>query len=72
MCSRWLYNVFKMAMNGVGICPGASERQTIIVSICNVECAFEPRGVVIYYILLVAIGAVIGVFAYYPHPGGQA
>jgi len=29
---------------GVGICPHALERQTIIVSICNVECAFEPRG----------------------------
>jgi len=29
---------------GVGICPRALERQTIIVSICNVECAFEPRG----------------------------
>jgi len=31
---------------GVGICPRALERQSIIVSICNVclQCAFEPRG----------------------------
>jgi len=27
----------------VGICPRALERQTIILSICNVACAFEPR-----------------------------
>jgi len=32
----------------------------------------NPKAVVIYYILLAAIGAVSGVFAYYPHPGGQA
>jgi len=32
----------------------------------------NPEAVVIYYILLAAIGAVSGVFAYYPHPGGQA
>jgi len=31
--------------NGVGICPRTLKRQTNIVSICNVECAFEPRGV---------------------------
>jgi len=30
-----------------------------------------PRRSVIYYILLAAIGTVSGVFAYYPHPGGQ-
>jgi len=30
-----------------------------------------PRRSVIYYIMLAAIGAVSGVFAYYPHPGGQ-
>jgi len=29
------------------------------------------RRSVIYYILLAAIGAVSGVFAYYPQPGGQ-
>jgi len=32
----------------------------------------NPEAVVIYYILLAAIGAVSGVFASYPHPGGQA
>jgi len=58
---------------GVGICPRALERQTIIVSICNVECAFEPRGGCnLLYYLLAAIGAVNGMFAYYPHSGGQA
>jgi len=35
-------------------------------------CVQTPRGSVIYYILLAVIGAVSGVFAYYPHPGGQA
>jgi len=29
-------------LSWVGICPRVLERQTIIVSICNVECAFEP------------------------------
>jgi len=57
----------------MGICPRALQRQTIIVSICNVACSVRsnPEAVVIYYILLAAIG-VSGVFAYYPHPGGQA
>jgi len=32
----------------------------------------NPEAVCYYYILLAAIGAVSGVFAYYPHPGGQA
>jgi len=58
----------------VGICPRALERQTIIVSICYVTLSVRsnPEAVVIYYILLAAIGDVSGVFAYYPHPGGQA
>jgi len=32
----------------------------------------NPEAVCIYYILLAAIGAVSGVFAHYPYPGGQA
>jgi len=58
---------------GVGICPRALEQQTIMVSICNVACScVRTLWVRIYYILLPAIGAVNGVFAYYPHSGGQA
>jgi len=37
------------------------------MSVCS-----NPEAVVIYFILLAAIGAVSGMFAYYPHPGGQA
>jgi len=59
---------------GVGICPRALDRLTIIVSICNVACSVRsnPEAVCIYCIQLAAIGAASGVFAYYPHPGGQA
>jgi len=56
------------------ICPCALERQTIIVSICNVACCVcvqTPRRSKIYCTLLAAIGTVSGVFGYYPHPGGQ-
>jgi len=35
-------------------------------------CVQSPRRSVIYYILLAALGAVSGVYAYYPHPGGHA
>jgi len=35
-------------------------------------CVRTSRRSVIYYILLAAISAVSGVFAYNPHPGGQA
>jgi len=55
----------------VRICPRALERQIIIVFICIVAYSVLSNPV-IYYILLAAIGAVSGVFAYYPHPGGQA
>jgi len=59
-----------------GNCPHALERQTIIVSICNVACSVRSNPEVVcnllYGILLAAIGAVSDVFAYYPHPGGQA
>jgi len=46
----------------------------IIVSIFIIASSVSraPRWSIIYYILLAAIGAVSGVFAYYPHPGGQA
>jgi len=57
---------------GVGICPRAFERQTIFesmipyVTLGAAVCVRTPRRSVIYYILLAAIGAVSGVFAYYP------
>jgi len=60
---------------GVGIGPCTLERQTIIVFICNVACSVHsnPEAVCnFYYILLAAIGAVSGVFAYFSPPGEQA
>jgi len=54
----------------------SSVRATYYYCIQNVlllaVCVRTPRRSVIYYILLAAIGGVSGVFAYYPHPGGQA
>jgi len=66
--------IWALPYTGVGICPRGFERQTIIVSICNVACSvyWTQRQPVIYYNLLAAIGAVSGMFAYNLHPGGQA
>jgi len=37
--------MFSVSFSGVGICPRTLERrQTIIVSIYNIECAFKLRG----------------------------
>jgi len=49
-----------------------SDRLLLYLSVTLLAvCGRTSRRSVIYYILLAAIGAVSGVFAYYPHPGGQ-
>jgi len=55
----------------VGICPRALERQTILYPHVTLSVRSNPEALCNFYILLAAIGAVSGVFAYYPHPGGQ-
>jgi len=52
---------------GVGICP----RVLLLYLYVTLSVQSNPEAVCIYYILLAAIGTVSGVFAYYPHPGGQ-
>jgi len=67
-----LYSILDLLLEpswvgGVGICLLLYPCVTLLV-----VCVRTLRRSVIYYILLAAIGAVNGVFAYYPHSGGQA
>jgi len=57
----------------MAIFPSALERRTILYPYITLlaVCVRTQRQTIIYRILLAAKGAVSGVFAYYPHPGGQ-
>jgi len=57
----------------VGICPRVLEREPILYPFITLlaVCVRTLWQSIIYYILLAAISGVSGVFAYYPHPGGQ-
>jgi len=58
---------------GVEICPRAFGRLTILNSYITLlaVCVRTPWQSIIYSFLLAAKSAVSGVFASYPHPGGQ-
>jgi len=62
----------RLVIVGVGIRPRAMSDRLLLYPYVTWSVRSNPEAVVIYYILLAVIGTVSSVFAYYPHPGGQA